>query len=163
MKGLLFTELLEMVEENFGYRTASAILLNAPLSSKGIYTATKNYHRYEMSVLFERLQKHTQLSFEHLTQVFGRHLCKRLLIAYPQQRGYVNRLFAAITRRADMPLFSFACADSKTLTILYNPACKTNCITEGIIHGYLDHLRQLSRLQESVLPDGRKQFVLSLN
>lgn len=163
MKGLLFTELLEMVEEDFGYNTASSIVVRSSLSSKGIYTTARTYHRNEMNVLFQQLHQQTKLPFDHLTQAFGRHLCKKMLIAYPQHRAYINRIFVFITKRKTVPVFEFLGADKKTLTILFAPQLKTNCVTEGVIQGYVGYLQLLNRAQESVLPDGRRKFVLSLN
>lgn len=162
MKGLLFTELLEMVEEDFGYSTANAIVLHSSLLSKGIYTSARKYHRNEMSVLFEQLQRQTKQPFEVLTKAFGRHLCKRILITYPQHTPYMNRVFAFIIKKASASVFEYLQGDAKTLTVLYNPMQKTTCITDGIIQGYLEHLQQLNRLEETVLQNGKHKFVLSL-
>lgn len=159
MKGLLFTELLEMVEEDFGYSTANAIVLNAGLSSKGIYTSARTYHRNEMSLLFERLHHYTKLPFEELAKSFGRHLCKRMLIAYPQHIPYLNRVFAFITKKESSPVFEYLHCDGKTLTLLYHPLQKTDCLTDGVIHGYLEHLQQLNRIEETPLQNGKRKYV----
>ena len=38
MKGIVFTEFLDMVEKEFGYETVDHIIENSELSSNGIYT-----------------------------------------------------------------------------------------------------------------------------
>lgn len=162
MKGLLFTELLEMVEERFGYNTANAIVLQANLSSQGIYTAARSYHRNEMSGLFEELHRQTSLPFEQLAAAFGRHLCKRIVAAYPQHKAYVNRVFLHISKRSTTPVFAYRRTENN-LTVLYNPVAKTTCLAEGVIKGYLERLQELSNTAETVLADGRREFVIALN
>lgn len=163
MKGLLFTELLEMVEEDFGYSTANAIVLGAPLSSGGVYTASRSYHRTEMSVLFEQLQRHTRLPAEHLSAAFGRHLGKRITQAYPQHKTYVHRIFTMIGKRCTTPVFQYVSTGPASLTVLYNPYAKTACLTDGLLKGYLDYLQGLSGVEETVFSDGRRKFVVTLN
>ncbi len=163
MKGLLFTELLEMVEEEFGYNTANAIVLGSHLSSGGIYTASRTYHRAEMSTLFEQLQHHTNLPFEQLAAAFGRHLCRRITQAYPQHKGYVNRIFTMISKRSATPVFQYLSTGNDSLTVLYNPYAKAACLTDGMIKGYLDCLQQLSAVEETIFSDGRRKFVVTLN
>lgn len=162
MKGLLFTELLEMIEEEYGYNTANAVVLNAKLHSKGIYTSAKVYHRNEMAVLFEQLQRQTKLPFETLAKAFGRHLCKRVLISYPQQMPYFYRIFSSITKKGSLALFENFKDDNRTLTVVYDPAQKLTCVTEGIVQGYLEHLRHLNRVEETQTENGKRKFVLSL-
>lgn len=163
MKGLLFTELMEMVEDDFGYNTANAIVLRSNLLSKGVYTTARSYHRREMSVLFEQLQQHTRLPFEQLASAFGRRLCQRMLASYPQHKAYMQRIFLLISKRSTTPVFDFLKADADSLTILYNPQAKTACLTEGMVKGYLEHLLEQSRIEEYVLHNGCRKFVVTLN
>ena len=162
MKGLLLTELLEMVEEEYGYTVANTLALNADLHSRGVYSHTRAYHWHELNNMMGHLHRQTRVPFDLLAQNFGRHLCKRILIAYPQQKKYINRLFAMITKKSEAPVFRYVRSDDKSLTLLYNPEVSTYCFSNSVIKGYLDHLRQLSRVSETSLPDGTKQIYLSL-
>lgn len=163
MKGLLFTELLEMVEEDFGYNTANDIVLRSNLSSGGIYTASRSYHRAEMSVLFEQLHQQTMVPFEQLSAAFGRRLCQRIAQVYPQHKNYVNRIFTMISKRGATPVFQYVSTGEDSLTVLYNPQANTDCLTDGMIKGYLDCLRQVSNAGETIFSDGRRKFVVTLN
>ena len=162
MKSLLFTELLEMVEEEYGYSVANSMVLNADLRSRGIYAPARAYHWNELNTMMAHLHQQTLVPFDLLAQDFGRHLCKRILIAYPQQKKYINRIFALITKKTEAPVFRYIHSDDKSLTLHYNPAVTTNCFTNSVIKGYLAHLQQLSRVSETSLPDGTKQYHLSL-
>lgn len=162
MKGLLFTELLEMVEEDFGYKTANAIVLQANLSSGGVYTASRSYHRTEMALLFDRLAQQTRLPFEQLAAAFGRRLCRRVLAAYPQHKAYVGRLFLLLGKRNGTPVFEHW-PTANGLTVLYNPVAKTACLADGMAKGYLEQMLDQSRVEEQVLHDGRRKFIITLN
>lgn len=162
MKGLLFTELLEMVEEDYGYTVANSMLLKADLPSGGIYSPARIYHWHELNTMMAHLHQQTRVPIDLLAKSFGRHLCRRILIAHPQQKNYINRIFALITKKSEAPVFRHISSDDKSLTLLYNPAVTGHCFTNSVIKGYLEHLQRLSRVSETILPDGTKQYHLSL-
>ncbi|MEL7340130.1 MAG: heme NO-binding domain-containing protein, partial [Bacteroidota bacterium] len=55
MKGIVFTEFLEMVEDTFGFETADNIVSQAELPSGGVYTAVGTYPALEMVSLVGKL------------------------------------------------------------------------------------------------------------
>ena len=55
MKGVVFTEFLEMVEDQFGYETVDAIIVNSKVPSEGAYTAVGTYPSSEIFSLVEHL------------------------------------------------------------------------------------------------------------
>ena len=57
MKGLVFTELLEYVEENFGFDVADKIIENAKLENNGAFTQAGNYPFEELVKLVVALSK----------------------------------------------------------------------------------------------------------
>ena len=50
MKGIVFTEFLEMVEASYGLQTVDTIIENASLPSEGAYTAVGTYDFNEMVI-----------------------------------------------------------------------------------------------------------------
>ena len=83
MKGIVFTELLSMVEEQFGDEMVETIIEEAQLPHGGAYTAVGTYPAGEVERLVERLGAHTQLNRATLLEAFGQHLFKALNNAYP--------------------------------------------------------------------------------
>ncbi len=57
MKGIVFTEFLEMVEDKFGLETVDSIIENSNLPSEGIYTSVGTYDFNEMVSLITSLHK----------------------------------------------------------------------------------------------------------
>ncbi len=62
MKGIVFSEFIELVEEKFGLETVDTILDNSELSNGGAYTAVGTYPHQEMFILVKALSDKTDLS-----------------------------------------------------------------------------------------------------
>ncbi|MEL6650826.1 MAG: heme NO-binding domain-containing protein, partial [Bacteroidota bacterium] len=93
MKGIVFTEFLEMVEDSFGFETADNIVSQADLASGGVYTAVGTYPSLEMVSLVSELSSETEISISDLLKAFGRHLFGRFVAAYGHFFGGVTDSF----------------------------------------------------------------------
>lgn len=71
MKGIVFTEFLEMVEDRYGLETVDTILKKADLPSNGAYTAVGTYDFFEMHSLLFNLSEQLDLSVDELMYTFG--------------------------------------------------------------------------------------------
>ncbi len=83
MKGLIFTEFIEMVEDRFGDDLVETIIDEADLPSGGAYTSVGTYSAQEMEMLVQRLSAHTGHDRSTLLRVFGKHLFGVLHRGYP--------------------------------------------------------------------------------
>ncbi|APY08081.1 hypothetical protein BWZ20_07110 [Winogradskyella sp. J14-2] len=83
MKGLIFTEFLELVEEKFGLAMVDKIITQSQLPSGGIYTSVGTYEFSEMLQLLTHLSKHTDISKDDLLLVYSEHLFKALVRSHP--------------------------------------------------------------------------------
>ncbi|NQZ78380.1 MAG: heme NO-binding domain-containing protein, partial [Ekhidna sp.] len=84
MKGIIFTEFLEMVEEKFGYETVDHVIENSGLPHDGIYTAVGKYPHEEMVSMVLTLHQKTSLPISDLLQEYGRYLFHKLIALYPK-------------------------------------------------------------------------------
>ena len=57
MKGIVFTEFLEMVENTFGLETVDYIIYKSDLKSEGAYTSVGTYDFFEMLSLISNLSE----------------------------------------------------------------------------------------------------------
>ena len=60
MKGMIFTEFLEMVESKFGLETVDTTIENSDLPSEGIYTSVGTYDFNEMVSLIAGLSEEVE-------------------------------------------------------------------------------------------------------
>lgn len=73
MKGIVFTEFLELVEEKFGFETVDEIIQKSELPSGGAYTSIGTYEFSEMLALVTNLSESTDIPVETLLHVYGLH------------------------------------------------------------------------------------------
>lgn len=73
MKGIVFTEFLELVENKFGIETVDEIIELSNLESGGIYTSVGTYNFSEMLQLVSHLSGITKLSVNELLYTYGVH------------------------------------------------------------------------------------------
>jgi hypothetical protein len=84
MKGLVFTEFLEMVENTFSYDMVDTIIARANLTHNGIYVAGGTYPHTEMISLVTVLSQETKIEVKTLLEIYGKHLFGLLIKTYPQ-------------------------------------------------------------------------------
>ena len=84
MKGMVFTEFIELVEDNFGFETSDYIITESNLKSNGVYTSVGTYDFHEMVSLLINLEKKTEIPINQLLETFGSHLFFRFVSLFPQ-------------------------------------------------------------------------------
>jgi len=83
MKGIVFTEFLDLVEEKFGLEMVDEIITKSDLESGGAYTSIGTYSFSEMLQLLQHLSAKTNISIDNLLLIYGEHLFAVLGISYP--------------------------------------------------------------------------------
>ena len=83
MKGLVFTEFMDMVEDRFSVVVAETIVARADLPSGGAYTAVGTYDHKEIVALVVELAKETALDVPDLLEAFGDYLLTSFSESYP--------------------------------------------------------------------------------
>lgn len=82
MKGAIFTEFLDMVEERFSPELVERILDQTTLPSGGSYTALGSYSHHEILSLFNQLAQMTGAEAETLQQAFGEYLFNKFAVLH---------------------------------------------------------------------------------
>lgn len=101
MKGIVFTEFIEFVEDEFGFEISNEIITESKLESGGVYTAVGTYDFQEMVSLLISLQSKTNIPIPDLLEVFGKHLFPRFVEMYPDFVQKPNGLFGFIEKIDD--------------------------------------------------------------
>ncbi len=84
MKGIVFREFIDMVEQQFSFETADSIIAASSLSTGGAYTSVGTYPHSEMVSLVTNLSAQTGRPVPALLNHFGRHLFTRFTVIHPQ-------------------------------------------------------------------------------
>jgi len=153
MKGIVFTEFIEMVEEKFGFEMADTIITNSSLPSGGAYTAVGTYHMDEMMQLVSNLCKETQIPVSDLLIFFGKHLFTRFVEIYPHFfkgmesafnflvniEDYIHVEVLKLYPDAQLPQIDAHIADNNTMELTYRSDRKLSDLAFGLIQGCVDY------------------------
>lgn len=83
MKGIVFTEFIELVENAFGLEVADQIIESSQLSTGGAYTKVGTYDHHELLRLVSNLSLQANVPVPELVNTFGQHLFKKFAVDYP--------------------------------------------------------------------------------
>lgn len=153
MKGIVFTEFLEMVEHKFGYEVVDQIINSSDLDSNGIYTAVGTYPHSEVVQLLMNLSDTVKLDPALLLEEFGKYLYNTFLQSYPQFFTSVDNAFAflhSIDRHihvevlklypdATLPKFDSKETDDGTMVMTYKSERKMAALALGLIKKSVEH------------------------
>lgn len=96
MKGVVFTEFLELVEQRWGDDVVDEIIEAAELASGGAYTAVGTYPHEELVSMVIQLSRVSGAPADALVQAFGHHLFHTFHRQFPmffnQQKDAVGML-----------------------------------------------------------------------
>jgi hypothetical protein len=90
MKGIVFTEFLDLIEDKFGLEMVDKIIYQSNLGSGGVYTAVGTYSFSEMLLLLTNLSKNTGISPDDLLLVYGEHFFSVIETSYPDLLATYN-------------------------------------------------------------------------
>lgn len=156
MKGIVFTEFLEMVEDRFGFETADKIVTEADLASGGVYTAVGTYDHREMVRLVVNLSQESGIAVADLLKVFGQHLFGQFVTGYghffrgihsafdfmAKIEDYIHVEVRKLYPDAELPSFDIQRPDSHTLVMVYRSERGLADFAEGLIQGCLQHFQE---------------------
>jgi hypothetical protein len=166
MKGIVFTEFLEMVEDHFGDAAVERIIEEATLPSGAAYTSVGTYDHRELVQLVKRLSVATGIGVSELVCVFGRHLFSRFVDSYPHFFEGVDSAFDFLesiekhihveVRKlypdAELPTFACHTRGPGHLEILYRSTRPFGDLAEGLIMGCIEYFGEPIEVRRENLP-----------
>lgn len=163
MKGIIFESLQELIEDKFGFALWNQIVDQCPLSSNGIYVATKSYPDEELFAIVGRLSELTKLEINILVKEFGRYIFPRLMASAPESAReavdlrtflkMVDEVIHVEVRKlyADSNLPDFTCSEAESvLTMYYRSPRKLCFLSEGLIEAAAEHFDEPVSLSQPV-------------
>lgn len=157
MKGVVFTEFMEMVESRMGLGMLDRIITEAELPNDGAYTSVGTYDHAELVRLVTALSSATGLSVSQLVYVFGEHLFVRFSIGYPALFADARTAFDFLSRidgvihvevrklypDAELPKLECQRPSENELTVLYSSPRGFGDLAAGLIAGCIRHFDEL--------------------
>jgi hypothetical protein len=167
MKGILFTELVEMIEERYSPEMADRVLCNADLASGGAYTSVGRYPSQEWMAIVRSLSSETGVPGNVLVRAFGEHLFGRFKQLYPDMLrsgdafslfesvdGFIHVEMRKLHPDAELPTFRCSRPDASSLIMDYYSPRPLADLAEGLIQGALRHFAENVEVHRHDFPGG---------
>jgi len=173
MKGMVFTEFLEMVEQKFSANMVDDILDDSNPASGGFYTAVGTYDHQELVAMVIALSKRSGLLVPDLVQAFGNHLFTVFANNYSQFFDNVPDAFTflygieevihaeVIKLYPDAELPKFQCKrDGNILYLTYQSQRHLADLAEGLISGSAEYFGETFSVNRDELDENTTLFTL---
>lgn len=178
MKGIVFTEFLELLEERYSFELVDDILSDACPPSGGAYTAVGTYPHSEMVALISALCVRKNLALADVLKDFGSYLFGRFANSHPKFLQGKNDAFAVLASiegiihaevlklypDAELPRFEVEVHTPDQLVLIYESARQMQDLADGLIQGCLSHFSTDAHvLRETLHTDTgpRERFTLT--
>lgn len=179
MKGIVFTEFLDLVEERFGLEMVDAIISQSKLESKGVYTSIGTYSFSELLQLLQNLQTKTGISIDNLLLIYGEHFFsvietnyKDLLSSYNDPiemlasiENHIHVEVRKIYTDAELPTFIIKEKTKKTLILIYKSSRSMHHFGLGLMNKTFEHFNSKATIVlEKIKKDGTEvKFIITKN
>lgn len=156
MKGIIFREFLEMVEDKFGYEMVDTIIENSNLKRRGIYTSVGTYPHEEIFALVRELSKLSSIEIPELLLIYGEHVFTVFVKSYGKLiKGHKNA-FDFLSRvddtihvevlklypEAELPSVLVQKRRPNEIQLLYRSQRKLGSFAEGLLIGCFNHFNE---------------------
>ncbi len=156
MKGIVFTEFLEMIEKKYGYEMVDLILTKSNLESEGIYTSIGTYSHSEIIELLSNLSSETSIDPEILLKEFGIYIFDTFLASYPQFfssskntfeflqsiDSYIHVEVNKLYPDAALPKFNSETDSNGNLILVYKSERKMSSFAHGLIEKSIEFYKE---------------------
>ncbi|NNE03166.1 MAG: heme NO-binding domain-containing protein [Eudoraea sp.] len=167
MKGIVFTEFLEMVESTFGLEVTDTIIENSELVSEGIYTSVGTYDFNEMVALLTSLSKEVKLPANDLLHTFGLYLFDSLGKAHPEViQSYTSPLALLFSIEdhihvhvkklypdAELPSFTIVEKTDTSLSMIYKSSRGLYSLAHGLMEKTFSHFNKSAQISFELLKE----------
>ncbi|AXO80431.1 hypothetical protein DZC78_08560 [Olleya aquimaris] len=179
MKGIVFTEFLELVEDKFGLEMVDNIISSSDLESGGAYTAVGTYSFSEMLQLLQHLSANTGISIDDLLLVYAEHFFGVIEESYPgllatykdpiemisSIENHIHVEVRKIYPDAELPTFVVESKSENDLTVIYKSSRAMHHFGLGLMNKTFEHFNATAKIElEKIKEDGTEvRFVIHKN
>jgi hypothetical protein len=160
MKGVVFTEFMDLVETGFGMEVADGVLTKGCPFSHG-FTSVGTYDHHVLLNMVSQLSNDTGIATADLVHAFGRHLFKAFLRSYPESFVKVSSTFELLSNvekvihvevrklysDAELPSFKFLEAEPGCFNLEYISSRPFALLAEGLIEASIEHFDEPLNLE----------------
>jgi hypothetical protein len=179
MKGIVFTEFLDLVEDKFGLEMVDKIITQSNLESNGVYTSIGTYEFSEMLSLLQNLSANTSISIDDLLLVYAEHFFEVLKVSYPgllatykdpiemisSIENHIHVEVRKIYPDAELPTFEVIEKTKNSLVMIYKSSRSMHHFGLGLMNKTFEHFNSTATIVlEKLKEDGTEvKFLITKN
>ncbi len=179
MKGIVFTEFLDLVEDKFGLEMVDGIIQKSTLESGGVYTSIGTYKFSEMLQLLQHLSADTGISIDDLLLVYAEHFFSVLEESYPgllatysdpiemlaSIEDHIHVEVRKIYPDAELPTFDVLEKTENSLVMIYKSSRAMHHFGLGLMNKTFEHFNSTATIElEKIKDDGTEvKFIVNKN
>ncbi|MDN3667409.1 heme NO-binding domain-containing protein [Algibacter miyuki] len=176
MKGIVFTEFLDLVENKFGLAMVDKIIHESNLEANGVYTAVGTYKFSDMLQLLQHLSANTNISIDDLLLVYAEHFFSVLAQSYPglidsykdpiemlaSIENHIHIEVRKIYPDAELPTFEVLEKTDKSLIMIYKSSRAMHYFGLGLMNKTFEHFNATATIElEKIKEDGTEvKFII---
>ena len=179
MKGIVFTEFLDLVEDKFGLEVVDEIIEKSNLPSKGVYTSIGTYAFSEMLSLLQHLSINTGIDIDSLLLVYAEHFFSVLKKSYPgliesykepiemlaSIENHIHVEVRKIYPDAELPSFEVLERTQNSIIMIYKSSRAMHHFGLGLMNKTFEHFNSSATIVlEKIKEDGTEvKFIINEN
>jgi hypothetical protein len=177
MKGIVFTEFLDLVEDKFGIEMVDKIISQSNLESGGAYTSVGTYSFSEMLQLVTNLSGNTGVSTDDLLLVYAEHFFSVIETSYPgllatykdpiemlaSIEDHIHVEVQKIYPDAELPTFIVEEKTENSIIMVYKSSRAMHHFGLGLMNKTFEHFKtKASIVLEKIKEDGTEvRFIVN--
>lgn len=169
MKGIVFTEFLDLVEQKFGLEMVDKIITQSELASEGVYTSVGTYKFSEMLSLLQNLKNNTGIAIDDLLLTYGEHFFSVIEDSYPgllntykdpiemisSIENHIHVEVRKIYPDAELPTFLVESKTENSLVMIYTSSRAMHHFGLGLMNKTFEHFNTKATISlEKIKEDG---------
>ena len=180
MKGVVFTEFMDLVEDRFCPHMVETIIEKSDVDTGGAYTTVGTYDYLELVRLVTALSKETDTPVADLVRLYGHHLFSRFAELFPKYfegvsssltflptvDGYIHGEVRKLYPDAELPEFDCKNLDERSLRLIYRSKRPFADLAHGLIQGCMEHFGETGEIAREDMPcehGAHSVFVITLS
>ncbi len=168
MKGLVFAEFINLVEEKFGPDMVEDLIDTTQPASGGAYTSVGTYDHTELLNMVAELSARTGIEANELVRIFGHHLAKVFSTKFSEFFEEVdntidflkqidNHIHVEVSKLypdAELPAFSFDDSNEQVFRLDYSSTRGLADLAQGLIEATSEVYHEKFELERKDSRDG---------
>ncbi|PLX12495.1 MAG: hypothetical protein C0598_05785 [Marinilabiliales bacterium] len=176
MKGIVFTEFIEYVEDKHGFDVTQNMIDGSGLSNEGVFTSVGTYDASEFVSMVTKLSELTNNNISSILNDYGKYLFKIFSKLYPhffpsnitifdfisKIDSYIHVEVKKLYPDAELPKMTTLEKNENMMIMKYSSARKFSDFAHGLLLGAVDFFNENIEIQSELISNDGSEVKFTL-